>query len=84
MDIKEMPLATTSLYVSVLLFAISVCIFQSTTARIFLSSEFSKPEIVAVSDASSRKISEEGGSLSDIPIPRRPPGFSIGPSDAGF
>ncbi len=64
-----------------LLGTIAVGFFQSTAARVFLTLELDKAD--ATADIAPRKLAQEA-TLGDIPIPRRPPGFSIGPSDAGL
>jgi hypothetical protein len=76
---------------SIFLFLVSVCIL-STTARNFMNNELKKygdMEISLSRLASNVQPTEQlepatNSRMGDMPIPRRPPGFSIGPSDAGI
>jgi hypothetical protein len=72
-------MARSHVLISVFLFLVSVCILS---ARNFMNNELgiirdtvnSSPELEPA-------INPRWG---DMPIPRRPPGFSIGPADAGI
>ena len=79
--------------VSFFLILVSVCIL-STTARNFMNNELKKHEDIVMEITPNRLVSNGqpteqsepamNSRMGDMPIPRRPPGFSIGPSDAGI
>jgi hypothetical protein len=66
---------------------ISVSIFSTTTARDFMYAEqnnagdFNQENIIK---STPQLLDVANSIIGDMPIPRRPPGYSIGPPDAGI
>jgi hypothetical protein len=73
-----------------LLFLVSACVL-STTAKKIMNNEVKRfrdveltPDKLVSNVEPTPQLPDINSRMGDMPIPRRPPGFSIGPSDAGI